>query len=42
MQILLDAVADARRGGLHGIAGKVGIPGGRLHRKPPAWAAFSD
>ena len=32
MQVLLDAVADARRGGLHGIVGKVGVPGGRLHQ----------
>ena len=31
MQILLDAVADARRGRLHGITGKVSVPGGRLH-----------
>ena len=31
MQILLDAVADARRGRHHGITGKVSVPGGRLH-----------
>ena len=30
LQILLDAVANARRGRLHGIAGKVGVAGGRL------------
>ena len=31
MQILLDAVADTRRGGLHGIAGEMSVPGGRLY-----------
>ena len=31
IKILLDAVADARRGSLHGIAGKVSVRGGDLH-----------
>ncbi|MCE2521383.1 MAG: hypothetical protein J4G15_16585 [Alphaproteobacteria bacterium] len=30
IQVALDAVADARRGRLHGIAGKVSVTGGRL------------
>ena len=31
MHVLLDAVADARRGGLHGVAGQMCVPGVRLH-----------
>ena len=31
IKIIVDAVTDARRGGLHGIAGEMGVPGGRLH-----------
>ena len=31
MEILRDAVADTHRGRLHGIAGQVCVPGGRLH-----------
>ena len=30
-EIVVDAVADARRGRLHGIAGKVGVTGGCLY-----------
>ena len=32
LHVPLDAVTDARRGGLHGIAGEVGVSGGRLHQ----------
>lgn len=31
IQVVLDAVADMRRGRLHGIAGKVSVPGSGLN-----------